>query len=162
MGFSRGGILAGNAATTGLATHTRPPVARASVASSRSARPAVLDTRNAKTSTRRYVSIQATRRLDTRQALPGMDKRLKAQGYDATITLYHHAHHAFDAPFGFELRLPGVQENASACHPVYKSILKPDDIAKNYSASITKGATAEKTLRLLRKRGDYAIKWRIC
>jgi dienelactone hydrolase len=67
--------------------------------------------------------------------------RLKANGYDVRITLYAGAHHAFDTPFGFVIRLPGVQ-NGGTCRPQYPSILGPYDFATNFSSCLTRGATA--------------------
>lgn len=66
--------------------------------------------------------------------------QLKAKGYDATITEYAGAHHAFDMPFGFAMQFPGFR-NVANCRPEYASILGPIDLEKNFSGCVTKGAT---------------------
>jgi dienelactone hydrolase len=70
-----------------------------------------------------------------------LTERLRAKGYDAQITAYPGAHHAFDMSFGFAMRMPGFT-NAANCRPQYPSILGPIDYEKNFSGCITKGVTA--------------------
>jgi dienelactone hydrolase len=66
--------------------------------------------------------------------------RLKAKGYDASITIYPGAHHAFDHPSGGVMRLWWGQ-NISACNRQYASILGPFDVANDLSDCLTLGAT---------------------
>lgn len=76
--------------------------------------------------------------------------RLKAKGYDATITQYAGAHHAFDMPFGSEMRMPGIS-NAANCRPEYPSILGPLDFEKNFSGCTTKGVTVGRNAEAIDK-----------
>jgi dienelactone hydrolase len=70
-----------------------------------------------------------------------LTETLQAKGYDAQITVYPGAHHAFDMHFGFAMRMPGFT-SAANCRPGYASILGPIDYEKNFSGCITKGVTA--------------------
>ena len=67
-------------------------------------------------------------------------EKLNANGYDATIMEYAGAHHGFDMPFGFAMRMPGFR-NVANCRPEYPSILGPIDLEKQFSGCVTKGAT---------------------
>ena len=67
--------------------------------------------------------------------------RLKANGFNASITLYAGAPHSFDTAFGSVVRFAEAT-NASTCTPVYPGILGPYDLAKNFPSSCMKrGAT---------------------
>lgn len=67
-------------------------------------------------------------------------ERLRSKGFDASITVYADAHHAFDDPFGAVTRLPNVASVAD-CTPRYRSILGPSESENPWAGCIKKGAT---------------------
>ena len=142
MGFSHGGIVAGSAATI-WARDIYAPASRPRFRAFFAFYPACSSRYPEREEIYAPLRIHSGELDDWTPAKPCQEwaERLKANGYDAMITLYQRAHHAFDAPFGFAIRLPGVQ-NAAACRPVYETILGPFDLVKNYSGCVTRGATA--------------------
>jgi dienelactone hydrolase len=149
MGFSHGGIVAGSAATIWARDiYARPGLPR--FRGFFAFYPACSSRYPERENIYAPLRIHSGELDDWTPAKPCQEwiERLRAKGYDATITLYQRAHYAFDAPFGFEMRLPGVQ-NAAACHSVYESILGPYEVEKNYSGCLTQGATAGRNVQAI-------------
>jgi dienelactone hydrolase len=141
MGFSHGGTLAINAATR-WARETYAPAGRPSFRGFIPFYPYCNNSFPEREAISAPLRIHTGELDDWTPARPCQEwvDRLRANGYDARITLYAGAHHAFDTPFGSAIRLPGVQ-NAAPCRAQFASILGPFDLAKNFSGCIVRGAT---------------------
>lgn len=69
-----------------------------------------------------------------------LTERLRAKGFDAEISTYDNAHHAFDDPFGTVIKLPNVS-NVATCTPQFESILGPATATDPWAGCIKRGAT---------------------
>ncbi len=104
-----------------------------------------------------YAAISAPVRVHTgalddwTPAKPCQDwvERLKANGFDASITIYPGAHHAFDDPFGAVVKLPSVA-NVAGCFPKYKSIVGPSSADNPFAGCAKSGATVGRNVAAIK------------
>jgi dienelactone hydrolase len=76
-------------------------------------------------------------------------ERLRSKGFDASVTLYPEAHHAFDDPTGSPIRLPKVV-NVSTCTPRFKSILGPSEADDPFAGCLKYGATIGRNVQAIK------------
>lgn len=76
-------------------------------------------------------------------------ERLRAKGFDVTVTIYPDAHHAFDDPFGAPVKVPKVI-NLANCFPKYKSILGPSEEDNPFAKCANRGATVGRNVKAIK------------
>lgn len=76
-------------------------------------------------------------------------ERLRANGFDAAITVYPDAHHGFDDPFGSVTRLPSAA-NVGRCTPRFKSILGPSETENPFAGCAKRGATVGRNVNAIK------------
>ena len=142
MGFSHGGILTVNAATS-WARETFAPEGKPHFRAFFPFYPYCNSSYPERESVSAPVRVHAGALDDWTPAKPCEEwaDRLRAKGYDVTANSYAGAHHSFDAPFGAPVTLSSVF-NAAACFPRYDSIFGPYEVGTNFSGCLKRGATA--------------------
>jgi len=88
---------------------------------------------------------------DWTPAKPCMDwtDRIRAKGFDASITVYPDTYHGFDVPFGSIVRLPSVS-NVAMCFPKFESILGASTLENPWAGCIRRGATVGRNVRTIK------------